>query len=594
MKKELELLREAMSEHGLDLYLITMDDDHQSEYVGDYYKEIRFISGFTGSAGKLLVSMEGAWLWTDGRYFVQAEAELSGNGIELMRMGQAGTPLLSEHAGSIIPEGGRLGFNGRTVSYTEARELSDKLTKKQANIVTDLDLPNLYWKDRPKKSCTLCRILPDSCTGEPSSSKLLRLREEMKNLGAEAHIISSLDDIAWLLNMRADDVRYNPVFLSFFMIDGDRMSLYMDPGHLSDEVRTYLGELHIDIKDEDGIYEDIRKLSSDSLLLDTSRINAAIGAAIPKHIALIDRMLPTTAFKAVKNRTEMDNLRNAHIRDGLALTRFMHWFKKHVGSGELTECSCAERLHEFRMENEGFMGESFETISAYGSNAAMCHYSPSQDHDRRISPKGLYLVDSGGQYTDGTTDVTRTFCCGPLSYMERLSYTLTVIGCLRLSDAVFPEGTGGAVLDQIARAPFWQRHLDYDHGTGHGVGYMLNVHEGPASIRFRSAVSAKSDYGLREGIFISDEPGHYVEGNHGARTENLLMCVKDMSDPTESFCRFDIYTLCPIDKEGIDKSLMDEEDMALLDDYHKKVFDELSPYLEGEELAWLQEACSPL
>lgn len=595
MKRELELLREAMRERGIDVYLLTMDDDHQSEYVGPYYKELRFISGFTGSAGKLVVTHDDAGLWTDGRYFVQAERELSGSGIRLMPMGQPGTPDIVSYIVDALPKEGRLGMNGRTVSLSEVRKLREAIAEKHGQLFMDMDLPGTFWTDRPARQLNSCFMLSEGCYGSTAGEKLERLRLRMRELNAESHVIASLDDIAWLLNLRGSDIPYNPVFMSFMLIERDRVRLYMDERHLTGEIRAYLSRLGIElITDEEQLYRDLGALSCRTMLLDPARVNGAIGEALPEDMRLIEQRNPSTLMKNLKDAAEMKALKRAHVKDGLALTRFMRYFKEQVSRGRLTECSLVDKIHELRAMGDGFLGESFETISAYGENAAMCHYSPAPDHDRVVEPRGLYLLDSGGQYMEGTTDVTRTFVCGPLTDEERVSFTLTVVACLRLSAARFPEGTGGAVLDYAAREVFWKRGLDYDHGTGHGVGFLLNVHEGPAAFRYKSAVGDGRDTGLYEGAFVSDEPGYYKEGSHGVRTENLLMCVKDRATEHGQFCRFDIYTLCPIDRDGLDLELMEPGDRELLDTYHRQVLESLSPYMEGEELEWLRKACAPV
>ena len=595
MRNELKLLREAMQREHIDVYLITMDDDHQSEYVGDHYKEIRFISGFTGSAGKLVVTAGDAGLWTDGRYFVQAEAELKDSGIRLMRMGQPETPDIMDYICESVGEGGSLGFCGSCVSFTEAKELKRRLSRKQAHIVSDIDLPGEFWNGRPVKASKPVFILEDKYAGESAADKLKRLRAELCRLGARSHVITSLDDIAWLLNLRGDDVAYNPVFRSFMLFDGDRIRLYIDKGHLSSEIEGYINDLGIEVDtEEEHFYQDVRKLKEGPLLLESGKINALCGLSIPEGMEFIDRMMPTTLMKARKNKTEMANLKRAHLKDGLSLTRFMYWFKENVSSGRLTEWGCVEKLHEFRAANESFLGESFSTISAYGANAAMCHYSPSKEHDTVIEPKGLYLVDSGGQYLEGTTDVTRTWSCGPVTDEERTSLTLSVIANMRLADARFLEGTGGAALDYIAREPFWRRGLNFDHGTGHGVGYLLNVHERPVGIRYKAVPERQDQYPFAEGMYVSDEPGLYIEGSHGVRTENMLMCMNDHKNAYGQFCRFEAYTLCPIDKYALDTSIMEKRDIELFNAYHAKVYKELSPYMEGDELSWLKDMCEPL
>ena len=595
MKKELLELREAMQAHGVDVYLIDMGDDHQSEHVGDHYREIRFISGFTGSAGRLVVTRDEAWLWTDGRYFVQAEKELSDTGIGLMRMGKPETPDIFDHIADKLKKGGAVGFNGRTVAYTDYIRLREIACRNGAGLVAEYDLPGLFWKQRPERELEPCFILDERYTGMSASKKLDQLRADMDRLGAEAHIMCTLDDIAWLLNLRGGDIPDTPVFMAFMLVEKDRARLYTDEAHLTDEVREHLKAAGVEVDTcEEDFYSDISELKCSSVLIESAMVNAAVGAALPEGIKVIDRMMPTTLRKCIKNSVERENLKQAHIKDGVAMMRFMHWFLEHVDSGELTEWSCVERLHEFRAQQEGFLEESFTTISAYGENAAMCHYHPSKEHDVPIRPRGLYLVDSGGQYYEGTTDITRTWACGETTREERESYTLSVIANLRLADARFLEGTGGACLDHIAREPFWRRGLNFDHGTGHGVGYMLNVHERPVGIRYKAVPERLDQYPFREGMFVSDEPGVYIAGSHGVRTENLLMCVNDMKNEYGQFCRFEIYTLCPIDKRPLDMSLMEEHDIELLDSYHRMVYERLSPYLSGEELSWLEKMCAPV
>ncbi len=594
MKAELVKLRAAMDSHGVDVYYITMDDDHQSEYTDAYYNEIDFISGFSGSAGKLVVTADRAGLWTDGRYFVQAEAELKGSGIELMRMGEKDTPEILTFICEAVPEGGVVGLNGNCVSFTESKELSERLRSKGAELSIDMDLPAKFWMDRPKKTVSKCFILDERYTGSSAAEKLKLLKEKLDDKGAKAHIISTLDDIAWLLDLRAFDVPNDPVFSSFFIIDGESSSLYMDEGHLTDEVSAYLKELGIEVYPEECFYEAVKAIKSDSVLIESAKINTAIGRSLPKEIRIVDDVLPTTLMKCMKNPTEMANIRVAQLKDGIAMTRFMRYFKSHVGKGELTECALVDKALELRKEQEGFIEESFGTISAYGPNAAMCHYQPDRRRDVKVAPHGLYLIDSGGQYFEGTTDITRTFACGETTREEKTSYTLSVIANLRLSDARFKEGTTGLTLDHIAREPFWRRSLDYDHGTGHGVGCLLNVHERPVRIRYRVSDELEDGFGFSEGVYVSCEPGIYIEGSHGVRTENLLLCVNDYENEFGQFCRFEICTLCPMDKDPLDLSLMEERDIELFNAYHALVYSRLREHLDEEEQEWLAKACAPL
>lgn len=596
MREQIVKMRELMQREGMDVYFVTMDDDHQSEYVGEYYREIAALTGFTGSAGRLVITKEEAGLWTDGRYFVQAGNQLKGSGIVLMKQGEPGTPELTDYICGHMPEGGVLGFNGTCVSYTEGQALSEKLAKKGAGILCEKDLPDEVWTDRPQPKFTPCYVLEEKYAGKSAEEKLSELRGKMAEYDAAAHVVTMLDDIAWLLNLRADDVPCNPVFLSFLMLNGDRTTLYTDRAHLTDEVEAYLSKLNVSVETNvSKIYEDVKALSGVRVLMETDKTNYALVNAVPESCKIVDRMLPSTIAKAHKNKVEMENLKQAHLKDGAALTRFMYWFKHALGKERITEWSALQKLHGFRTMQEHFKEESFTTISAYGANAAMCHYSPSPEHDTLVEQKGLYLVDSGGQYYEGTTDVTRTWACGPCTEAEKRDFTLSVIANLRLADAKFLEGTNGVALDYIAREPFWTRGLNYNHGTGHGVGYMLNVHERPVGIRYKLVPERQDSYPFSEGMFVSDEPGLYIEGSHGVRTENMIMCVNDYRNEFGQFCKFEVYTMCPIDKEPLDLSVMSDRDIALLNAYHEKVYEALCGRMETEdERAWLKEACAPV
>ena len=595
MREQLNALRQEMRRAGVDVYLVTMDDDHQSEYVDAHYREIAELTGFTGSAGTLVVTMQEAGLWTDGRYFVQAAAQLADSGVTLMRMGEPDTPAMEAWLLDAVPERGCLGFYGACISATLGEELADRLSAKHARVAAEQDLPDAVWQNRPKARCTKLWILEECYAGQAAKEKLATLRAKLAEYGAGAHVITTLDDIAWLLNLRADDVPNNPVFSAFFLIDGKKTRLYTVEGHLTEAVCAYLTGLGVEVvTDMQAVYRDVAALSSDRILLERDKTNYALVHVLPASVKIVEHMLPTTEMKCRKNPVEMANLKQAHLKDGTALTKFMYWFKQTLGKERMTECSAAEKLHAFRAEQEGFLDESFGTISAYGTNAAMCHYAPSPEHDTVIEERGLYLVDSGGQYYEGTTDVTRTWACGPITKEERTSLTLSVIANMRLAAARFLEGTNGVALDYIAREPFWTRGLNFNHGSGHGVGYLLNVHERPVGIRYRIVPERQDSYPFSEGMFVSDEPGLYIEGSHGVRTENLLMCVNDYRNEYGQFCKFETYTLCPIDKDALDVSLMTDRDLELFNAYQKKVYEALSPRLTEAERTWLAEICAPL
>lgn len=625
MREQIIRLQEKLRSSGIDVYVVSDSDEHLSEYVSEHFHALEEFSGFTGGDGKLVVTAGNsgeagkAALWTDGRYFTQAERELAGSGITLMKMGEPGTPLMNDWILSQFPDGGVLGFDGKCTPYTEGMLLIGRLGRKicagqakeagdgallKKHVISGRDLCGELWEDRPPQKVTPCWILKECYTGQPAGEKLQWLAEEICKQGATGHILTTVDDIAWLLNLRASDIPNNPVFMAYLMIrlsereaGGFHADLYTDAGHITEEVAEYLKDLHINVLPYHRIYEDIPKIGSgEIILLDKKRCNYEIVSGIPSHAVIINRMNPVMEKKCRKNRTEMENIRIAQHKDGVALTKFMYWFKNEIQSGRtMTEWSAAEKLHEFRTAQPGFMDESFGTISAYGANAAMAHYAPSPDPEKtvEIRPRGLYLVDSGGQYPEGTTDVTRTWSCGPITQEEREGVTLAVIANLRLADARFPEGTSGLTVDMVAREPFWRRGLNYNHGTGHGVGFVLNVHEAPVGIRYR-ALSMEGAWPLLEGMYLSDEPGLYVPGSFGVRIENLLLVENDHTSEYGRFLKFETVTFCPIDKTCLDLGLMTEEDIRLLNRYHQRVYEELAEEMTEEEREWLRAACEPM
>lgn len=601
IQERLGALREAMAQRGMDAYLVVTADFHESEYVGDYFKARQFLTGFTGSAGTLVVTMEEACLWTDGRYFVQAAAQLAGSGVRLMKMREEGVPTVREYLADRLPEFGCLGFDGRTVNAAEGRALAAVLEAKGVRLACQEDLVDGIWADRPCLSEEPVWVLAEQYAGRSAADKLRELRERMEAAGATVHVLTSLDDIAWLLNMRGNDVRYNPVALAYAMVWRDRMLLFINERILkgkaypyldnmgNETVRQYLETLGVTVMPYDAIYEEVGKLRNERVMLEYGKVNYAICSRIHESNRVEECMNPTSRAKAVKNPVEMENTRRAHIKDGVAMTRFIYWLKHNVGAGEMDEINVAERLEQLRMEQEGCLGPSFETISAYGAHAAMCHYSATEETNVKLEPKGMYLVDSGGQYYEGTTDITRTVVLGEITKEEREHFTLVLISMLRLGAVKFLHGCRGISLDYVAREPFWSRGLDYNHGTGHGVGYLLNVHERPNSIRYRLLGDARDNAELEEGMVTSDEPGLYIEGSHGIRTENLVLCVKDEKNAYGQFMRFEYLTMVPIDVDGIERSLMSERDVELLNEYHEIVYEKISPYLEGEEKRWLRK-----
>ena len=589
MNEKLEQLRGRMAERHMDAYLIPTADFHESEYVGEYFKCRRFITGFTGSAGIAVVTPKEAGLWTDGRYFVQAAAQLSGSGFTLQKMGQEGVPTIEEYLAEVLPEGGVLGFDGRVVNSRMGEELKEALEDKQVTFSYEEDLVGMVWTDRPALSAEPVWILGEQYAGMPAADKIADLRKSMKEAKAGVHILTTLDDIVWLLNIRGNDIPYNPVVLSYAVVTEDKFYLFINPEVLNEEVRCYLTGLGVTLKPYNDIYEFVKAIHRQTILLETGKINFAIINNLDSSNRVIDRMNPTAMAKAVKNPVEIENERNAHIKDGVAVTKFLYWLKTNIGKIPMTEISVSDYLEELRRQQEGNLGLSFDTISAYGEHAAMCHYSATPETDKELQPKGLYLVDSGGQYLEGTTDITRTVALGPITDEEREHFTLVAMSMLRLGHVKFLYGCRGLTLDYVAREPFWSRGLNYDHGTGHGVGYLLNVHERPHGIRWKMVPERMDNAVLEAGMVTSDEPGLYIEGSHGIRTENLVICRNAEKNEYGQFMEFEFLTFVPIDLDALDVSLMEPRDIAYLNAYHKEVYEKISPYLTDEEAAWLKE-----
>ncbi len=590
MNEKLERLRQAMARHHMDAYLIPTSDFHESEYVGDYFKCRQFLTGFTGSAGTAVVTAEEAGLWTDGRYFVQAARQLDGSGFTLRRMGQEGVPSIEEYLEQTLPEGGCLGFDGRVINSRMGAKLKERLEEKHITISYEEDLAGQLWTDRPGLSARPVWILEEAYAGKPAAAKIMELRESMKKEHAQVHILTTTDDIMWLLNLRGNDVPHNPVALSYVVVSSEEFWLFIQEECLDQWVKAYLKELRISIKPYNEIYEFVKSFHDKRILLETAKTNFAIVNNLSSTCQIVDRLNPTVMAKAIKNPVEIENERKAHIKDGVAVTKFIYWLKKNVGLLPLTEISVSDYLESLRREQEGNLGLSFDTISAYGEHAAMCHYSATPESNMELKPEGLYLVDSGGQYYEGTTDITRTIALGPVTSEEREHFTLTVISMLRLGHVKFLHGCRGLSLDYVAREPFWSRGLNYDHGTGHGVGYLLNVHERPNGIRFQMVPERMDNAVLEDGMICSDEPGVYIEGSHGVRTENLIVCKKAEKNQYGQFMTFEYLTLVPIDLDALDIGLMEKRDIEYLNQYHREVYEKISPYLTPEEQDWLKKA----
>lgn len=589
IKDRLSGLRKFMEEKNIDAYMIPSSDNHQSEYVGDYFKSREFISGFNGSAGTVIVTKDEAGLWTDGRYFIQAESQLEGSTIKLFKMGQEGCPTTDEYLYKNIPEGGTLGFDGRVISAREGATLAEKLSKKGIKIEYQYDLIDGIWPDRPALSDSKAFLLDVKYCGESFSSKLARLREKMSEKGTSTHVITTLDDIAWLFNIRGGDVKYNPVVLSYAVITLKEVYLFVDESKLNEEILNELAKENVQIKPYNDVYEFVKNIDkTEKVLLDGTKLSYTIYNNIPCEVEKVDEFNPVMFFKAQKNEVELENIRNSHVKDGVAFTKFMYWLKKNVGKMEITEISATQKLEDLRREQEGFFEPSFNTIAAYKEHAAMMHYSATPESNYKLEAEGLFLVDSGGQYYDGTTDITRTTVLGPISDELKLHFTSVARGMINLSKAKFLHGCRGYNLDILSRSCMWNMGIDYQCGTGHGIGFVLNVHEAPNGFRWRVVPERFDSAVLEEGMVTTNEPGIYIEGSHGIRTENEIVVRKAEKNFYGQFMEFEVVTLAPIDLDGIAPELMNKDEKDYLNWYHKLVYDKISPFLTDEEREWLK------
>lgn len=588
IKERIEQLRQKMKQEQIDLYYIPTADFHQSEYVGEYFKCREFMSGFTGSAGSLVVTKEEACLFTDGRYHIQAEQELQNSGVHLVKCGEANIPSEEDYMEVYMKKHNVFGFDGRVVSASFVEQLLEQTKLPEDAVFYQKDLVNEIWHTRPEMSKEEISVLESWQTGESVTDKISRIRKEMEKAGAQVHVMASLDDIAWTFNLRGRDVTHNPVFLSFAVITVDTVCLYLAEEAVTGTVKTYLQENNIICKKYNDIYEDVENFDGkQTILLDKDTINYRLYKGIPEKCVIVNQMNPATKMKAIKNQTEIENTRKAHILDGLAVTRFIHYVKSMAGS-DITEYEAACYLDELRKNTEHCFDLSFETISAYGANAAMMHYSAKEESSAVIEKQGFLLVDSGGQYKGGTTDVTRTIAVGSLTPEMKKHYTLTLVGMLRLMNARFLYGCTGRNLDILARGPLWEHLIDYRCGTGHGVGHILNVHEGPNAFRWKQRKGVL-ECELEEGMITTDEPGIYLENQYGIRIENELLCVKDIENEWGQFMKFECLTFVPVEREAIDTDYMEKRDIEMLNAYQKQVYEKLSPLMTAEEQQWLEE-----
>lgn len=573
-------IREIMKKHKIDFYIAPSADAHQSEYVADYYRGRAYLSGFTGSAGTLLVGLNEAKLWTDGRYFIQAEEQLKDTGIDLMKIAVEGYETLNEWIAANIKEGNVLSLDGNCYSFNQYKELRKIAEKNKFKIEMNKDILNEVWLDRPSLPKDKMFIHEEKYAGKSVDEKLNAIREIMKKEKVSSYLVSSLDDIAWCFNIRGNDIAFNPVVISYAIITMDQAELYVDKNKVTPDVEERLKLQNINIFEYDEIEKAVKELSG-RVMIDPAKVNAKLAALISAEI--VERSNITTELKAIKNDVEIANLEKCQVRDGVAMVKFIKYLKENVGKKEITEISAAEKLSAIRAEGENAKGDSFSTIAGYKEHAAMMHYSATEESNYELKPAGLFLVDSGGQYLDGTTDITRTFVLGDLTDEEKRDFTLVLKGHINLARAKFLKGTNGMNLDILARGPLWQYGIDYKCGTGHGVGFFLNVHEGPQGIRPRG-----NDVPLEPGMILTNEPGVYKEGKFGIRTENTLLVVKDETTESGEFYRFETISYCPIDLDGVKVKLLNPEEKLWLNRYHRIVYEKLSPYLNKEEKEFLK------
>ena len=618
--ERLEKLRRKMERLGIDYYLIPTADYHNSEYVAPYFQTRHYFCGFSGSNGTLVVGMEEAGLWTDGRYFIQAEKELTGTGVDLYREMEEGVPTVSEWLADRMKENGTLGFDGGCLNVGQVRKLKKKLACKKVHFVSQYDPAEEIWTDRPALPSHPAFVLGEEYSGENTESKLTRVREKMRQAGAQVYVESKLDNLMWLFNLRGADVECTPVALSFGLVTPDRQVLFIQDSEVTEKVRAYADSIGLELlpyesvtafledpalyqetAGTDGTYTADHAQTDCRVLFDPGSLSIRLWNAVKRGREAagirtgthydIEKRSPVEDFKAVKNETELKNIRAAYRDDSAAVCRFLYWLHKHVENGtvdSLTEYSAAQKMDSLRAEISDFMDLSFGTISAYGSNAAMMHYSAKKDDCAKLRPRGMLLVDCGGQYLRGTTDVTRTMALGPVTDDMRRHYTLTAVGNLQLLDAVFLYGCTGRNVDILARQPLWSTFVDYKCGTGHGIGYLLGVHEGPQNIRWRF-VEGMAEAVLETGMLVSDEPGVYREGEYGIRIETILEVVEAAKNGDGRFLRFSPLTLVPLDPALIDPEYLTPQTRDVLNRYHTRVYAEIAPLLNEEERRWLRK-----
>lgn len=589
VSKRIDALRALFHQENIAAFIVPGTDPHLSEYVAPHWKSREWISGFTGSAGTIVVTREKAGLWTDSRYFLQAGRQLEGSGIELYKEMQPETLSIPAFLSANLKQGDTVGIDGEVFSAEEVRRLEKQLLKNGISMKSISDPMNRIWDNRPTMPEEPGFVYPTQYAGKTFQEKLTAIRKEMEKIGADALLVSSLDEIAWTLNIRGNDVHCNPVVVSYLIIEKHEAHFFIRPQKMTEALSAHLKEAGISVHDYADIKSFLNRITIGNILLNPAKTNYAVYSAICPQCHIIEGTSPISLLKAIRNDREIAGIHAAMQRDGVALVKFLIWLEEAAATGKETEISIDKKLHGFRAAQPLYMGESFDTIAGYGAHGAIVHYKATPETDAPLKPEGFLLLDSGAQYLDGTTDITRTIALGKLTEEEKTDYTLILKGHIDLGMAVFPEGTRGAQLDVLARMPMWQHRMNFLHGTGHGVGHFLNVHEGPQSIRMN-----ENPVVLQAGMLTSNEPGVYKAGSHGVRIENLVLTVPAGEGMYGNYLRFETITLCPICKKGIRTEMLTSEEIDWLNAYHRKVYDRLSPSLNAEEQKWLKEACAPL
>lgn len=588
--ERLAKLRAEMAKRNIAIYVVPTADFHESEYVGEYFKARKYMTGFTGSAGTAVITMTEAGLWTDARYFLQAGKQLEGSTVTLYKMGEEGVPTVTEYIEKTLKEGEVIGFDGRVINDGLGNRFAEIAKAKNGSLYVEEDLVDLIWEDRPSLPAEPVWILEEKYAGESTKSKLERVRAKMEEKKATIHLLSSLYDIAWLLNVRGNDINYVPVVLSFLALTKDTCIWFVQEKVVTEELRAYLDENGITTRPYESFYDYVGNLSKEEVvLLNKNVVNYRVCHSIPEGVSVVNEVDPTVLMKSIKNEIQVANIRKAHEKDAVAVIKFMYWLKKNIGKIPMTEISASDYLEEMRKEQDGYLELSFDTICGYAAHGAIMHYAATPETDIPLAPEGFLLVDSGGHYYEGTTDITRTFALGPLTDEMKADFTRVCRSNINLAATKFLHGCSGLNLDVVAREPFWEVGLDFKHGTGHGVGYILNVHEGPNGFRYKQTPDRSEGATLEAGMVTTDEPGIYIEGKYGIRTESELVCRNGEKNEFGQFMYFENVTYVPIDLDAIEPSLMTETERKRLNDYHAMVYKTMAPYFEGEILEFLKE-----